>query len=116
MDSIARFLQGVFTFSGAGLAKPLPLADGLTYSVPADRRAQLIYFRGGSSAGDLVTLVLTRDGKPMRFFPLGAKGAMHVPLAVVEDLLPDTKIEILIAAPEGVAGTIVLDIGFVEIL
>src|SRR5688572_17144591 len=53
MDSIACFLQGVFTFSGAGLAKPLPLADGLAYAVPADRRAQLIYFRAGSSADDL---------------------------------------------------------------
>ena len=41
---------------------------------------------------------------------------MHVSLAVVEDLLPDTKIEVLIAAPEDVAGTIVLDIGFMEIV
>ena len=116
MDSIPRFLQGVFTFSGAGLAKPLPLADALVYRVPSDRRAQLIYFRAGSSADDLVTLILTRDGKPLRYFPLGAKGAMHVSLAVVEDLLPDTRIEVLITAPEDVAGTIVLDIGFMEIV
>jgi hypothetical protein len=116
MDSIARFLQGVFSFTGAGLAKPLPLGEGLSYAVPADRRAQLIYFRAGSSVDDLVTLVLLRDGKPMRYFPLGAKGAMHVSLAVVEDLLPDTRIEVLIGAPEGVAGTVVVDIGFTEIL
>jgi hypothetical protein len=116
MDSIARFLQGVFTFTGGGLSKPLPLADTLVYRVPSDRRAQLIYLRAGSSADDLVTLVLTRDGRPMRYFPLGAKGAMHVPLAVVEDLLPDTKIEILVAAPQGVSGMIVLDVGFIEIV
>lgn len=115
MDSIPRFLQGVFPFTGAGLTRPLPLADEAVYRVPSDRRAQLIYFRAGSSAGDLVNLVLTRDGKLLRYFPLGAHGAMHVSLAVVEDLMPDTKIEVAIAAPEGVSGTVVLDIGFVEI-
>jgi len=38
-----------------------------------------------------------------------------VPLAVVEDLFPDTKLEIFFAAPEGSAGTVVLDIGLMEI-
>ena len=48
----------------------------------------------------MIYLVLTRRGHPMRYFPIGAKGAMHVPLAVVEDLTPETEIEVLIAAPE----------------
>ena len=42
-----------------------------------------------------------RDGKPMRIFPIGAKAAMHVPLAVVEDLMPDSKVEVFVAAPAG---------------
>ena len=40
---------------------------------------------------------------------------MHVPLAVVEDLQPDTVIEVYFAAPAGVSGTLVLDIGLIEI-
>jgi assimilatory nitrate reductase catalytic subunit len=56
-----------------------------------------------------------RDGAPMRYFPLGAKSAMHVPLAVVEDLMPESGLEVHIAAPEGVSGTLVLDLGLMEI-
>ena len=35
----------------------------------------------------MIYLVLTRGGRPMRYFPVGAKGAIHVPLAVVEDIV-----------------------------
>jgi hypothetical protein len=51
----------------------------------------------------------------MRYFPIGAKAVTHVPLAVVEDLFPETKLEIFFAAPEGMAGMLVLDIGLMEI-
>jgi hypothetical protein len=37
-----------------------------------------------------------------------------VPLAVVEDLQPDSKIEVVAAASEGVTGSLVLDIGLME--
>jgi hypothetical protein len=37
-----------------------------------------------------------------------------VPLAVVEDLQPETKIEILLAAPVGVSGFIIIDVGLME--
>ena len=47
--------------------------------------------------------------------PVGAKGAIHVPLAVVEDLSPGTKVEILGAAPEAMKCPVLLDIGFMEI-
>ena len=114
MDSMPAFIQGVFSFSGEGFDKPVPL-DGASYTVPYDKRSQLIYFRAGSSADELVTLVLMRNGKLMRYFPLGAKDAMHVPLAVVEDLTPESTLEVLVAAPVGVNGTAVLDIGFLEI-
>jgi hypothetical protein len=56
-----------------------------------------------------------QDGKPVRLFPIGAKAAMHVPLAVVEDLQPDTRIEVFIGAPSGESGAVVIDIGLIEI-
>ena len=96
------------------MAHPIALAEA-AYTVPAGQRAQLIYFRGGNSADDLIYLVLMRDGKPMRYFPLGAKADTHIALAVVEDLLSDTQIEVCVAAPEGLQGMAVLDIGLMEI-
>jgi hypothetical protein len=114
MESTPRFLNGIFPFEGRGLADSTPL-DGVSYTVPTDRRAQLVYLRAGNSADGLVTLTLVRDGKPMRLFPVGAKGAMHIPLVVLEDLFPETKLEVFVAAESGVAGQVVLDIGLMEI-
>ena len=51
----------------------------------------------------------------MRYFPVGAKGATHVELAVVEDLEPGTVLDVLIAAPEGLKASVLVDIGIVEI-
>ena len=45
-----------------------------------------MYFRGGNTTDELVCVVLVRDGAPMRYFPIGAKSDVHVPLRVVEDL------------------------------
>jgi len=115
METTARFLNGVFPFEGKGLDTPYPLADALTYTVPADKRAQLIYLRAGNSSDGLVSLTLMRDGKPMRLFPVGAKQALHVPLAVVEDISPEARIEVFVAAPQGAAGQVVLDIGLMEV-
>jgi len=115
IDSTPRFLHGAYGFHGRGYDQPAPLDTRLVYVVPADKRAQLIYFRGGNSSGELAYVLLTQNGAPMRTFPIGAKAGIHVPLAVVEDLEPDTRIEVLFAAPAGVEGTIVLDIGLIEI-
>lgn len=115
METTPRFLNGVYGFEGRGLGAPALLAVGLSYTVPGDKRAQLIYLRAGNSADALINLVLMRDGKPMRMFPIGAKDAMHVPLAVVEDIYPDTKLELYLAAPPGVAGEVVVDLGLMEI-
>jgi hypothetical protein len=115
MDATPRFLSGVFDFQGRGLGHLAELDPALAYTVPSDKRTQLIYLRVGNSLDELVYLVLTRNGAPMRYFPVGAKACIHVPLAVVEDLFPETKLEILFAAPEGMAGTLVLDIGLMEI-
>jgi hypothetical protein len=109
------FIQGLFNFEGKGLACPDPFDPPVLYEVPADKRAQTIYFRAGNASPEMIYLVLTAGGRPMRYFPVGAKGAIHVPLAVVEDLAPGTKVEILIAAPAGLKSSVLLDIGFMEI-
>jgi hypothetical protein len=115
METNPIFLQGVYSFEGKGLAKSFPLDSQLTYTVPGDKRSQLIYLRAGNSSPELIALILMREGKPMRYFPVGARSDTHVPLAVVEDLEPDTKLEVFIVAPAGVAGAVVLDIGLLEI-
>jgi hypothetical protein len=110
-----KFIQGVYTFEGAGLDRPVPFEPAATYTVPYDRRAQTIYFRAGNVTGELIYLLLTRGHMPMRYFPIGAKSSVHVPLAVVEDLSPETVVQVLLGAPAGLTGSVVLDIGFVEI-
>jgi hypothetical protein len=113
--STPRFLQGPFDFEGNGLDKPLLIDDSLRYVVPAGCVTQPVYFRGGNSSDDMVTVVLFRDGKPMRYFPIAARGATHVALRVVEDLLGDTVLELFMAAPAGCTGTVIVDLGLVEI-
>ncbi len=108
------YLQGIYEFSGSGLTQPTAL-DQASYTVPYDKRAQLIYFRAGNSSDSLINIVLVRDGEAMRYFPIGAKSTEHVSLAVVEDIAPDSVIELHVAAADKVSGTIVVDIGFVEI-
>lgn len=115
IDSTPRFLNGAYSFTGAGYDKPAALDPSLVYVVAADKRAQLIYLRAGNSSAELAYVTLMQDGKTARTFPIGAKGAVHVPLAVVEDLQPDTRIEVFFGAAEGVSGTIVLDLGIIEI-
>jgi len=115
IESKPKFLQGVFPFTGAGYGSPLPISETLDYTVPADKRAQPIYFRGGNSAEDMVCVVLLRDGEPMRYFPISGCGAVHVPLAVVEDLEPDSVITLGLAAPMGAVGTLIVDVGLIEI-
>ena len=114
MNSQPRFLQGVFSFEGRGLTEPTALDGGLVYTVPPDRRAQLVYFRGGNSSAELVYVLLVRGGEPLRYFPIGARGDCHVPLRVVEDLAPNTELAVQIAAPERATGTLVVDVGIIE--
>lgn len=112
IESVPRFVQGIFEFTGAGYDRPTQLTG---YTVSADKRAQPIYLRAGNSSDQLVVLTLSKDGAPMRLFPVGARSAAHVPLAVVEDIHPDTRLDIAVAGPAGTGGTIVLDFGLVEI-
>ncbi len=109
------FIQGLFEFEGRGLDRPASFLSPAAYKVPADKRAQTIYFRAGNAAPELIYMVLTRGGKAMRYFPVGAKSGIHVPLAVLEDLAPGSAIEVLVAAPPGIKSSVVLDVGFMEI-
>ncbi|WP_432562936.1 molybdopterin oxidoreductase [Kineococcus sp. SYSU DK003] len=115
MSSTPRFLQGVHPFTGAGLEKPVAL-DGLaSLAVPDGHRAQPVYFRGGNPTDELVVVALLRDGVTMRLFPVGAKSSVHVPLSIVEDVEAPSTLELRVMAPEGLAGTVVVDLGLVEV-
>jgi len=109
------FIQGILAFAGRGLECPHSFPSPATYTVPPDKRAQTIYFRAGNSAAEMICLVLTRNGQPMRYFPVGAKNSIQVALAVLEDLSPGSVVEVLASAPEGVEAVVVLDVGFMEI-
>jgi assimilatory nitrate reductase catalytic subunit len=115
VHSTPRFLQGIVPFTGLGLEKPAALDPPLRYVVPPGVQAQAVYVRGGNSTAELICLVLMRDGQPMRYFPIGAKSDIHVPLRVVEDLDSGTLLEVQLAAPDGLTGTVVVDFGLVEV-
>jgi hypothetical protein len=109
-----QFIQGIYGFEGAGLSSPTPLA-GATYKVPPDRRVQIIYLRAGNSADALICVTLLRDGQVMRHFPIGAKQSMHVQLAMTEDVFPESELSLVVGAPKGVVGAVVVDLGLFEI-
>ena len=115
IDSTPRFLNGAYRFNGSGYDTPNLLDPKLVYTVPFDKRAQLIYARLGNSSSEMIYVSLVHDGKPIRMFPVGAKAGSHVPLAVVEDLPPDSRIELFLGAPTGCSGTAIVDVGLVEI-
>ena len=69
-ESIPKFLNGVFSFVGSGYEKPSLLSSKLTYSVPPDKRTQLIYFRAGNSSDEMIYVIMMRDGVPMRYFAI----------------------------------------------
>jgi hypothetical protein len=97
------------------LDKPALLHPDLTYTVPAGATTQPLYFRGGNSTDELVVVVLVRDGVPMRYFPIGARGSTHVALAVVEDIDEGSTLELHLGAREGLTGSVVVDLGLVEV-
>jgi hypothetical protein len=115
MQETPRFIQGVFAFKGAGLREPTSLEPPLTYKVPFDKRAQLVYLRAGNSCAEMIVLVLSRARRPMRYFAIGAKAAIHVPLAIIEDIEPDTEITLSLGAPNGLEGDVMIDLGLVEL-
>ena len=115
MDPTPRFVQAVRPFTGVGLDDYQPFDPPLTYQVPEDRSAQCVYFRGGNNSDELVCVVLTRDGVPMRLFPIGAQDAVHIPLRITEELVTESVLELHLSAPAGRSGTVVLDLGLLEL-
>ena len=115
MEPTPRFVQAVRPFVGVGLDDYQPFDPPLRYTVPDHASAQCVYFRGGNSSDELITVVLTRDGEPTRLFPIGARASIHVQLRITEQLLNDTTLELHVAAPEGATGTVVLDLGILEL-
>ncbi len=109
-----RFLQGIYPFEGAGMDKPVPISDDLSYLIPDGVIGQALYVRGGNTTDELITVVLMRDGVPMRCFPIGARGDVHVPLRVVEDIEGGSILELQLVAPLGLTGHVIVDLGLVE--
>jgi len=114
MISQNRFLQGIYPFEGAGVDKPVPISPELAHVVPEGVVSQALYFRGGNSSDELVVVVLMCDGVAMRYFPIGAKSDVHVPLRVVEDIEGGSVVELQLIAPTDLTGTVVVDLGMVE--
>ena len=114
MISKNLFLQGIYPFEGAGLDKPVPIHAELAHVVPDGVVNQTLYFRGGNTTPELITVVLLRDGVPMRYFPIGARSDVHVPLRVVEDIEGGSEIELQLIAAVSLSGSVVVDLGMVE--
>ena len=110
-----RFLQGIYTFEGAGIDKPAPLHPSWSTSCRTERSPRRCTSAAATPRDELITVVLIRDGVPMRYFPIGAKGDVHVPLRVVEDLEGGTAVELHLAAPAGLTGSVIVDLGMVEV-
>ncbi|MGI4790564.1 MAG: hypothetical protein ACRYFS_17150 [Janthinobacterium lividum] len=109
-----RFLQGVYPFAGRGFFDVGPLNEALCYEVPAGATAEVIYFRAGNLSDDLLYLSLCVNGQPVRYFPVGPKADFHVPLSITETHLAGARIEVGIAAPRGLSGSVVVDVGILE--
>ncbi len=102
-------LQTITDLEGEGLDSPKEL--GLSHTVSHGCTAGVQYVRAGNTAGGMANVTLLRNGKVMRYFPVAAGGAVHMPLAIVGELRPGTKIEV-VAASEG---SLTLDIGILEV-
>ena len=109
------FMQGIYEFEGRGLKNPVRLDPHISYTVPSYRRAQFIYGRIGNPNSEMLYLVLLRDQNPMRYFPCAAQGAISIPLNVIEDILPDSRLEIRIGALEGLKSMVLVDFALMEV-
>lgn len=106
-------LQKVTAFEGTGLdAAPSPLED-LAYTVPQGCTAGVQYVRAGNASEGMALVTLLKDGGAMRLFPVGAGSAVHVPLAIVDDLKPGTEITVSVCGEA--SGTLILDVGVLEV-
>lgn len=115
MEAEPRFRQGVFPYRGNGYDKPMQIDPTMSYVVPPGAYAQPVYLRAGNSGSQLIYLLLLLDGEPLRYFPIGASSDSHVSLRVVQNVQPDSHLELMLAAPEDAEGTVVVDFGIMEV-
>jgi hypothetical protein len=109
-----RFLQGVFPFVGKGIYEGIPLEHDLVCVVREGYQAKVLYVRLGNHSDDLIYLTLTANELPLRHFPVGPQGALHIPLVIQETHPPGTRLSFRLAAERGVSGTVILDVGIDE--
>ncbi len=97
---------------GEGIDSPQDL--NLTYSVSQGCTAGIQYVRAGNTTEGMINITVLKDGQAMRYVPVvAAGGAIHVPLAIVDELQPGTEISIA-ATAEG-SGKLILDVGVLEV-
>jgi len=108
-------LQGVYPFAGRGVQDARPINADLQYTVPADHTAEVQYVRAGNHSDDLIYLTLIVNDKAIRYFPIGPKAHIHIPLVIVEPHLAGEVIDIGLGAPRGISGSVVVDVGVFEI-
>ena len=70
-------------------------------------------FRVGNTTEGTINITVLEDGEVMRYVLVAAEGAMHVPLAIVDELQPGTEISITAAAER--SGKLTLDVGILEV-
>ncbi len=61
----------------------------------------------------MLNITLLHNGEVMRYVPVAAASGTYVPLAIVDELQPGTEVTVAVAA-EG-AGTLILDVGILEV-
>lgn len=106
-------LQKIFTYEGTGLDAQPSLIEDLAYTVAQGCTSGVQYVRAGNASEGMALVTLMKNGEAMRLFPISAGGTVHVPLAIVDDLKPGTDITVLVSGES--SGTVVLDIGILEV-
>jgi len=82
-------LQKIADIEGKGLESPEDL--NLIHTVTQEYTAGVRYVRAGSTAPGMADITLLQNGKVMRYVPVAAGSATHVPLALVDELRLGTR-------------------------
>jgi assimilatory nitrate reductase catalytic subunit len=104
-------LQTITDIEGEGIDSPQDL--NLTYSILQGCTAGVQYVRAGNTTEGMINITVLNDGKAMRYMPVAAGSAIHVPLSIVDELQPGTEISIAAAAER--SGKLILDVGILEV-
>ncbi len=114
-QAVPRFLHGVYPFVGRGVYELSPLSDSLSFTVPQHRTVETPYVRAGNSSDDLIYLAISANGSPVHYYPLGPRSDIDIAPSIGETHSAGTRLDICFAAPRGLAGSVIVDVGLVEI-